>query len=279
MKKNSLLWIFNLILLFQSKAQFYVKAGTTLSFASQNEMRPTGLSVDSKDPSLSIYTKEYKDIPLASGLYANVGFGYRLNKNFALEMDYNNKLNIKKTFTEDLSKYYTDKTYSFYWLNKVNGSDSYTTQNHYVSLVGSYILSLKKIAVQFKLGPNLLISNIKNDIIQKTPNLLMFNLNNLTFDESEFSSNATGGIEFGILFGLGFSYPLTKQLDIDLDVCAFNNSYNYKTTTITKSLLNGVDKLSSVNTPQVSDSKTDFNRIGVNLGVKYYLSALRNPLN
>lgn len=271
MKKNSLLLIFNLVLLYESKAQFYVKAGTTFSFASQNELIPSSLGVDSKDPSVSIYTMEYKDFPLASGLYANVGFGYKLNKNFSFEMDYNTKLNTKKTFTEDLSKYYTDKTYSLYWLNKVNGSDAYMTQNHYVSLVGSYILSFKKVELQFKLGPNLLISKIENDRKQKTPNSWLFSLSSVVFDESEVSSITSGGVQFGFQYGLEFNYPLTKQLYLNLDLCAFNNSYNYSKVTITKSALNGVDKLSSANTPQVSDSKTDFNRVGVNVGIKYFL--------
>lgn len=271
MKKYSLLLIFYLVLLNESKAQFYIKAGTTVSFASQNELLPSGLNVKSQDPSVTIYTMEYKDIPLASGLYANVGFGYKLNENFAFEVDYNTKLNTIKTFTEDLSKYYTDKTYSLYFQNKINGTDSYTTQNHYFSLVGSYILPFKKLGIQFNLGPNVLISKVENDRIQKTPNSLLFNPSNVVFDNVEYSTTSTGGIQFGIQYGLGLSYPLTKQIDLNLDVCAFSNAYSYSTTTPTKSTLNGVDKLSSAYIPQKNNSKTDLNRIGINVGVKYFL--------
>lgn len=129
-----------------ANAQLYIEPYGGYLFS----LKPTKITSSTTDETIQLNFGEGPSI--------NLGVGYKFNKSFIIELNFNNQ------FQKEINQHVSYNPRSYYQISNLEdlqGDISYSSKTHYFAALFGYSVDINKFKFDFKIGPNLMMSSFK----------------------------------------------------------------------------------------------------------------------
>ena len=250
MKKYILLCFLCFCLYEPSYAQIYLKGYTGYALSTGN-LKLTSTTIINNDE----YASSYR-MKLGQGVNLGLGIGYALNTNIAFEITGNTQLFSKFKY----SPYQWDFTYNQEEIYQYSyaGYDDFEYSN-----------------TMFQVSPQAVFkSNPYNQwsfYLKGGPDFIWVTHKRTTHTESLCTTKYWGNMNTGIQCSFGTEYKLSSAICVFAELTTVNVSYTFKRSQIQRYEIDGIDRLSELESTKFDDldDRVIFNHVGLNVGLKY----------
>lgn len=216
-------------------SRFFVQAGGGFG------LKISTYSNEQHDDKNDTYTNTYKPYSFGSGIQYGLVAGFRLKNNFSSEFGFilnNGKYEYENNSTNDNGSYFYSSTEKY----KYKSSSMRLLVGFRAETNGEKINLYGRAGLLYALSSNV----TENVTSTSTSNYSGSFVTNSSETEFEYS----GGKSLGMYGGLGLSYKLNSTIEIFGEFIAYMNTNTPETRTMTKSINNGTDQLSTLTVSQ-----------------------------
>lgn len=260
MKRLTLILILGVFVL-RSNGQFYIQPSAGYTFNSHPTVMTSMLITDNQK---SVYTMKLR---YGQGLYAGLTGGYCLWDRFFIELDAKkgvltrNSASVTETDLRELDNFYI----AGFFGEIENSSPLF----QFSPRVG-YTVRAERFAASFSLGPNFMITKVK-----QTTRTVDYDFDgmNLVPHDVEAVQEYRGGLHTGLQAGMGLSWSLRTDLQLVFDFVNVFNNYRIRSGEVTFYEVDGQDRLGTLNDTDIyinkEDNRLSHSHYGVHVGVRY----------
>lgn len=260
MKRNSL-FIILIIINGVINAQFYVQPYLGYMF-STHPMKVQ--SVEIINSVKSVYVSTYK---MGEGLNTGIICGYRMNDHLSIEL--NTCTHVFASYSNSVEQGDLSRLNSFYYSGYF-GEDNYHNNIFQIAPQLAYNITINKLSVNLKMGPNFLKSKITHNlhyIDWELDDWKFYPLN--TIQDMEYYSKFTVGLRSSV----GIDYHVSSNVSACLSFVSVLNNSKFTHGEIKRYEIDGVSYMYKLPDTSIEleegDSKINFSQVGFVMGITY----------